>query len=77
MSSLVIIGKEAADQVREDITLGHIAPAVGADRSYADGTDPNTKYSGTTWIQNTTTKLQYKDGGEIKDVVLVRWTRLT
>jgi hypothetical protein len=74
MSSLVMIGKEETEIVREDITLGNITPAVGTERAYGDGTNPNNKYPGTTWQQDQTNFI-YVDNVTAQAVTLTRWVR--
>jgi hypothetical protein len=70
--SLINIGKEYSEEVREDISLGKIAPQIGSQLTYTDATNPNTLYRGTTWIvednyQATVNQVNYD---------LVKWFRI-
>jgi hypothetical protein len=70
--SLINIGKEYSEEVREDISLGKIAPQIGSQLTYTDATNPNTLYPGTTWIvednyQATVNQVNYD---------LVKWLRI-
>jgi hypothetical protein len=48
--SLAVAGREAADEVRDDIKAGKVVSQIGYKLTYFDGTDPNTLYPGTLWI---------------------------
>jgi hypothetical protein len=49
--TLIQLGKEYANEIREDIKLGNIAPQVGTRLTYTDDTNPNYKYANTNWVQ--------------------------
>jgi hypothetical protein len=56
--SLIQLGKEYTNDVREDITLGNILPQIGTKLTYIDGTVPGVNiYPGTTWILTATTTI--------------------
>jgi hypothetical protein len=72
--ALINIGKEYSEEVREDITLGKIAPQVGSELTYTDATNPNTLYPGTTWVQDTTYENSVLISGT--SYVLTKWIRI-
>jgi hypothetical protein len=49
--TLINIGKEYSEEVREDITLGKILPAIGSKLTYIepDVKDPNVVFPNTLW----------------------------
>jgi hypothetical protein len=49
-ASLIIPGKEYTDEVREDITAGKVAPAIGTILIFLDDTNPNILFPGTSWV---------------------------
>jgi hypothetical protein len=73
--SLVIIGKDQVDQIREDIKLGNITPAIGTERAYTDTNNPNVNFHGTTWQRDTTYNFQYSDEITEQTITLVKWVR--
>jgi hypothetical protein len=70
--TLVQHGKEYAEEVREDITLGNVEPQVGAMltfTSYTDATDPRKVYNDVDWyLEDSSTT--------INSITLYKWIRV-
>jgi hypothetical protein len=67
--TLLFDGKMFAEGLRQDITLGKVAPQLGTTLMLTADKNPNSMYPGTHWINDSS------GDQTISDVALKKWIR--